>query len=101
MKLCLVCRRGGECLARKCGFGPIDQQCERLGSIDNESNLAQGKSKMDIIEMAKMYLGSNTTKTGADVLVRKLIEEVELWRDRYEAERQAHKATIDTALLRR
>ncbi len=28
MKLCLVCRCSGECLARKYGFGPIDQQCE-------------------------------------------------------------------------
>jgi hypothetical protein len=46
---------------------------------------------MDIIEMAKMYLASNTTKTGADVLIRKLIDEVELWRTLHEAERQAHR----------
>jgi hypothetical protein len=28
MTLCLACRRGGECLAKQHGFGPIDRQCD-------------------------------------------------------------------------
>jgi hypothetical protein len=45
---------------------------------------------MTIIQMAKRYLATTKTGadvTGADVLVRKLIDEAELWRSRYEAGR--------------
>jgi hypothetical protein len=52
---------------------------------------------MTIIQMAKRYLATTKTGadvTGADVLVRKLIDEAELWRSRYEAGRQAHLSKV-------
>ncbi len=29
---CFACRRGGECLARKYGFGSIDRRCEQAAT---------------------------------------------------------------------
>jgi len=48
---------------------------------------------MDVIDQAKAYLAANAAESGADELIRALIGEALLWKDRYEAAEGAARAT--------
>lgn len=53
----------------------------------------QVEDEMKTYEMLKMKIIIERK----DAEIAKLTEEVEMWRDRWEAEREAHEATIESA----
>ena len=58
----------------------------------------QVEDEMKTYEMLRMeMLRMEIIIERKDAEIAKLTEEVEMWRDRWEAERQAHEATIESA----